>query len=66
MQFKEDARKDRQKDGRTEGWTEGWMEGWKDGQTLFYRTLLATARGPKKEMTIAAANYIRQYKLQFS
>ena len=25
--------------------TEGRTEGWKDGQTLFYRTLLATAGG---------------------
>ena len=30
-----------------EGWTEGWAEGWTDGQTLFYRTLLAEAGGPK-------------------
>ena len=28
--------------------TEGQMKGWKDGQTLFYRTLPATAGGPKK------------------
>ena len=35
MQFKENARTDR----RTEGQT-------KDGQTLFYRTLPATAGGP--------------------
>ena len=26
-------------------WTERRTEGWKDRQTLFYRTLLATARG---------------------
>ena len=35
IQFKENARTDR----RTEGQ-------WKDGQTLFYRTLPATAREP--------------------
>ena len=27
----------------------GWTEGWKDGQTLFHRTLPATAGGSKKE-----------------
>ena len=27
-------------------WAEGRTEGRKDGQTLFYRTLLATAGGP--------------------
>ena len=27
-------------------WAERLMEGWKDGQTLFYRTLPATAEGP--------------------
>ena len=26
-----------------------WTEGWKDGQTLFYRTLPATAEGPKTD-----------------
>ena len=31
---------------RTEGWTKGQKDGRKDGQTLFYRTLLATAGGP--------------------
>ena len=53
IQFKENA----WTDGRTEKWkdrrTERWMEGQKDGkmdgrtlgQTLFYRTLPATARG---------------------
>ena len=35
-------RRDRKTDGRTDGW--------KDRQTLFHRTLLATARGPKKIM----------------
>ena len=34
---------DRQKDGRTDRW--------KDGQTLFYRTLPDTARGPKRDTT---------------
>ena len=29
-------------------WTEGWIEGQKDRQTLFYRTLPATAGGSKK------------------
>ena len=29
-----------------EGQTEEWMERWTDGQTLFYRTLPATAGGP--------------------
>ena len=28
---------------------EGLMEGWKDGQTLFYRSLLGTAEGPKTD-----------------
>ena len=36
IQFKENAQTDGQKDG------------WKDGQTLFHRTLPATARGPKQ------------------
>ena len=31
----------------TDGRTDEMTEGWKDGQTLFYRTLLAEARGPK-------------------
>ena len=29
-----------------EGRTEGWKDRQKDGQTLFYKTLLATAGGP--------------------
>ena len=29
------------------GQTNGCMEGWKGAQTLFYRTLNATIRGPK-------------------
>ena len=33
---------------RPDRWREGWTEGQKDRQTLFYRTLPATARGPKK------------------
>ena len=33
------GQRDRRKEGRTEGW--------KDRQTLFYRTLPATAGGPK-------------------
>ena len=40
IQFKENA------------WTDGRTEGWKDGQTLFYRTLLATARGPIKLLNL--------------
>ena len=35
IEFKENAR------------TDGRMDGRMDGQTLFYRTLPATARGPK-------------------
>ena len=38
IQFKENARTD-----------EGRTEGWKDGQTLFYRTLSATAGGPVRK-----------------
>ena len=34
-------------DRRMEGQKEGRMEGRKDGETLFYRTLPATTRGPK-------------------
>ena len=30
-------------------WTEGWMEGQKDGQTLLYKTIPATAGGPKTD-----------------
>ena len=30
--------------------TEGRKDGWKDRQTLFYRTLLANAGGPKREI----------------
>ena len=37
-------------------WTEGRMEGWKDGQTLFYRTLPATAGGPINTLRIASLN----------
>ena len=50
IQFKENT----WTDGRTDGWKDGWMEGQKDGridrQTLFYRTLPATAGGPIKGM----------------
>ena len=38
----------RQTEGRNDGMTEGQTEGQKEGQTLFYRTLPATARGPKR------------------
>ena len=38
-----DRRKDRQKDR----WNDKLKDRWKDGQTLFYRTLPATAGGPK-------------------
>ena len=41
MQFKENAWTDRR--------TEGGTEGQKDGQTLFHRTLLATAGAPKSK-----------------
>ena len=41
IQFKENAWR--------EGRTEGWKDRWKDGQTLFYKTILATAGGPKKK-----------------
>ena len=40
----------KQTEGQTEGQMEGrteLMEGWTDRQTLFYRTLPATAGGPK-------------------
>ena len=40
IQFKENAQTDRR--------MEGPKDGWKDGQTLFYRTLPTTARGPMK------------------
>ena len=40
IQFKENA--------PTDGRTEGRKDGWKDGQTLFCRTLPATAGGPKE------------------
>ena len=33
-------------EGQTEGQKDGRTEGRKDGQTLFYRTLPATAEGP--------------------
>ena len=32
-----------------------WKEGWKDGQTLYYRTLLATPRGATSTTTITAS-----------
>ena len=38
-------------DGRKDGQKDGRKEGRKDGQTLFYRTLLATARHPIKKNT---------------
>ena len=43
-----DRQMERWTEGQTEGWTEGWKDGWKDRQTLFYRTLPASARGPIK------------------
>ena len=45
IQFKENTWTDRR--------MEGWKDRWKDGQTLFYRTLLATARGPKIDVPSA-------------
>ena len=47
---------DRWTEGQTEGWTEGQENRQKDGQTLFYRTLLATIGGPKT---------IKENKIQF-
>ena len=41
---------DRQTEGWMEGRKDGRTEGRKDGQTLFHRTLTATARGPKKRI----------------
>ena len=38
IQFKENA------------WTDKWKDGWKDRQTLFYRTLPATTKGPIKKL----------------
>ena len=37
-----------QKDGRKDGRDDGWKDGGKDGQTLFHRTLSATAGGSVK------------------
>ena len=42
IQFKENTRTDR----RTEGQKDGWKNGQKDRQTIFYRSLPATAGGP--------------------
>ena len=41
IQFKENA------------WTDGQKDGQKDGQTLFYRTLPATTRGPTRSSNYA-------------
>ena len=41
---------DRRTDGRTEGGKDGWRNRGKVRQTLFYRTLLATPGGPKKQL----------------
>ena len=38
-----------QENARADGTMKGRMEGWKDGQALFYRTLPATAGGPKRD-----------------
>ena len=40
---------ERQKDERMDATTEGRAKGLKEKQTLFYRTLSATARGPNRE-----------------
>ena len=45
IQFKENDWTDRRMEGRTEGQTKGRTQGWTD---LFYRTLPATAWGPKR------------------
>ena len=42
IQFKENTHTDR----RTEGQKDGWKNGQKDRQTIFYRSLPATAGGP--------------------
>ena len=37
---------------RPDRMTEGWKDGWKDGQTLFHRTLPATAGCPKSSKMV--------------
>ena len=67
IQFKENT----WTDGRTERQTEGW----KDRQTLFYRTLPATASGPKKNIhpmfhlrdTVKVSNFqVKQKQIIFT
>ena len=33
-------------------WADGRKDGWKDGQTIFHRTLVANARGPKSPYSV--------------
>ena len=42
----------------------GQMEGRKDGETLFYRTLPATARGPTRQYLIGVLSLIREITRQ--
>ena len=54
-----------QENAQTEKWTEGRndkrMQGWKDRQTLFYKTLPATASGPNSFMN----NFTHKYQYIF-
>ena len=42
----------RKRPDRQDGWNDGWKDKRKDRQTLFYRTLPTTARGPRMMATL--------------
>ena len=44
---------------QTEGQKDEWKDGRMDGQTLFYRTYPATARGPKKSSNLHIGEHVK-------
>ena len=48
----------RQMEGRKDGRKNGWKDRWKDRQTLFHRTLPATAGGPINAIQNRLENYM--------
>ena len=42
-------------------WLDRWKDGQKDGQILFYRTILATARGPKSADHLKCSKNVKSY-----
>ena len=45
------------KDKKIKGRKDEWKDRQKDRQTLFYRTLLATAEGPKRKLVLKSQGF---------